>query len=226
VSEQEWLACTDPQKMLELLRGKASGRKLRLFACACCRHIWPLLADPRSRHAVDLAERYADGLATEEERDRAAAEAWEVDVTDNDLAARAAIIAADLPDCEWGSATGVAANAAFAVGRRAGGHTARIGEQRVQCHLLRDLFGPLRCRPVALDPAWLTWQGSTIRNLAQAVYEERSLPSGTLESGRLAVLADALEEAGCHAADIVGHCRQPGPHVRGCWVLDLLLGKG
>ncbi|MCI0456355.1 MAG: hypothetical protein L0Z62_05185 [Gemmataceae bacterium] len=90
--------------------------------------------------------------------------------------------------------------------------------------LLRDLFGnPFR--PVAVDPSWLTWYGGTVLRLAQATYHERHLPEGTLDSPRLAVLADALEEAGCTDADILGHLRGPGPHVRGCWVIDLLLGK-
>ena len=62
VTEAEWLACTDPQPMLEYLRGKASDRKLRLFACACCRRLWHLMNDKRSRDAADVAEEYADGL--------------------------------------------------------------------------------------------------------------------------------------------------------------------
>lgn len=55
--------------------------------------------------------------------------------------------------------------------------------------------------------------------------DERELPSGHLDAGQLAILADALEDAGCDNADILDHCRSDGPHVRGCWVVDLLLGK-
>jgi hypothetical protein len=218
MTEAEWLACTDPTPMLEFLRGKASDRKLRLFACVCCRRIWHLLVDPRSRHAVEVAERYADGQATEEEREMAAEEAWEVNVTDNDRAGRAANIAADLPGCEWGSAVGVSGNAAFAVGRNAGGITARQNEQRLQCAVLRDLFGPLPFHPVAVSPSALAWRAGTIPKLAQATYTHRAFD-------RLPELANALEQAGCTNADILGHCRQPGAHVRGCWVVDLLLGK-
>ena len=92
----------------------------------------------------------------------------------------------------------------------------------------RPMMAILRCifvnpfRPVSLDPAWRT---PTVTALATATYEERILPAGTLDPDRLAVLADALEEAGCDNADILAHLRGPGPHVRGCWVLDLLLEK-
>jgi hypothetical protein len=62
--------------------------------------------------------------------------------------------------------------------------------------------------------------------LAQATYDNCLLPSGLLDSTRLGVLADALEEAGCDNPDILSHLRGPGPHTRGCWVVDLVLGKG
>jgi hypothetical protein len=64
-----------------------------------------------------------------------------------------------------------------------------------------------------------------VKKLAEAAYENRSLPEGTLEQDRLAVLADALEEAGCGVEEILGHLRGPGPHVRGCHVVDTLMGK-
>jgi hypothetical protein len=100
------------------------------------------------------------------------------------------------------------------------------GELPGQAALLRDIFGPLLFRPVPIDPAWLAWNGGAVRKLAEAAYAERSLPAGTLECHRLAVLADALEEAGCTEPEILEHCRQQGSlHVRGCWVIDMLLGK-
>jgi hypothetical protein len=93
------------------------------------------------------------------------------------------------------------------------------------CDLLREVFGNPFRPPPTIDPAWLTWNDGTVVRLAQSAYEERHLPAGTLDNGRLAVLADALEEAGCTDADILGHLRGPGPHVRGCWPVDLCLGK-
>jgi hypothetical protein len=89
--------------------------------------------------------------------------------------------------------------------------------------LLREIFGnPFR--PVSVRPAWLAWNDGAVPRLARAAYEERSLPAGTLDRARLAVLADALEEAGCADPDILSHLRG-GPHVRGCWAIDLLLGN-
>jgi hypothetical protein len=94
-------------------------------------------------------------------------------------------------------------------------------ERVAQSALLREIVGnPFR--PVSIDPSWQT---PTVTNLATAAYQKRSLPSGKLQPARLAVLTDALEEAGCTNADILSHCRSAGPHVRGCWAVDLILGK-
>jgi hypothetical protein len=91
-------------------------------------------------------------------------------------------------------------------------------ERAAHSDLLRCIVGPLPFRPVSIAPTWLVWNSGTIPKLAQAIYDERRFAN-------LPILADALEEAGCDSADILFHCRQPGEHVRGCWVVDLLLGK-
>jgi hypothetical protein len=99
----------------------------------------------------------------------------------------------------------------------------RLALELMSLHLplIHEIIGnPFRSVP--LDPIWLT---PTVSNLAQAAYEESLLPSGELDSERLAILGDALEDAGCAEPTILGHLRDPGPHVRGCFVLDLLLGK-
>jgi hypothetical protein len=101
---------------------------------------------------------------------------------------------------------------------------ASLGFNKRAGDLLRDIMGnPFR--PVTADPRWMAWNGGAVVKLAQAAYEERALPSGELDLARLAVLADALEESGCSITDVLDHLRGPGPHVRGCWVIDLLLGK-
>ena len=94
-------------------------------------------------------------------------------------------------------------------------HHLRPAECRVVIPFLRDIVGnPFR--PVAVDPGWLT---STVVDLARGIYAERAFD-------RLPILADALQDAGCENADILGHCRDPqAVHVRGCWVVDLVLGK-
>jgi hypothetical protein len=87
-------------------------------------------------------------------------------------------------------------------------------EQLYHVRLLRDIFGnPFR--PVAFDPAWRT---DTAVSLAKQMYESRDF-------GVMPILADALQDAGCDSDDVLGHCRGAGPHVRGCWVVDLVLGK-
>lgn len=103
-------------------------------------------------------------------------------------------------------------------------HLVAEAESKHQLFLIREVFGnPFK--PVTIEQAWRSWNDGTVVKLAQALYEEREIPSGYLDVGRLAILADALEEAGCANDNILSHCRGPGPHVRGCWVVDLLLRK-
>jgi hypothetical protein len=226
MTEADWLACADPQKMLEHLWGQASDRKLRLFACACCRRAWHLLADERSREAVLTGERIADGAAWGNELTAARREAgaavrqvWRR-APAGTAAKRAWLAQAAFATVRQGGEW----EAASAVAVWAGRSAKCTGE--VQCHLLREVFGnPFRPRS-PLAPAVLPWQGGLAVRMAVNIYDYRHLPEGTLDGASLAVLADALDEAGCTDPDILAHCRRPGPHVRGCWVIDLLLGKG
>jgi hypothetical protein len=255
MTEAEWLECADPQKMLEFLRGKASERRLRLLACACCIHIWHLLTDARSRKAIEVAEQCADGWASPQALLEASDSAWAAakemissyqtasgfdpytdpermyGIHDDCLAAPAACAAAyaSMADLGWVSsvaryachATVQAASpvgTAGSAGSSATREEAERAERTAQAALLCDIFGPLPFRTVTLDPLWLAWNEGTVVKLAQGTYDDRAFD-------RLPVLADALEEAGCTNPDILAHCRQPGPHVRGCWVVDLLLGK-
>jgi hypothetical protein len=193
--------------MLEFLRGKASDRKLRLFAVACCRRIWHLLPDEASRRAVEVAERYADGQVTEEQLEEAGkragwAAAW---AAHGDAAEAAAWAASRREEAGWTSIT--AERAAFA-------ETQDATKRQFQSDLLRDIFGNT-FRPVALDPSW---RKPSVVKLARTIYEERAFD-------RLPKLADALAKAGCDNAEVLAHCREPGEHVRGCWVVDLILGK-
>jgi hypothetical protein len=233
MTEQEWLACTDPRPMLWFLRGKVSDRKFRLFTCATCRCGWNLLQG-RSRLATEVGERFADGAASVDEL-RAAHEEF---VVEEEERYRAETI-------EGGEAASLYRGNVYEASREGawwnplllidpsepldptsprpvqGPLAALLAHQT---KLIPDVFGnPFR--PVAVDPSWLTWNGGTVARLAQGAYDNRHLPSGHMDPARLAVLADALEEAGCTNDAILAHCRQPAPHVRGCWVLDLLLGK-
>jgi hypothetical protein len=219
MTEQDWLACADLRKMLAFLRGKVSDRKLRLFACACYRrggHTVSGLPLP----ALEAAELYADGVVGAETlwaayavlpqrvgcvaipREFEAEDAWSVawwaglpeDQAHQDPAAP--------PLQDWPYARNPA---------RPNGIPLRAG----QCELLRDILGhPFR--RAAIDPGWLRWSQGTVQKLARTIYQSRDYRT-------LVVLADALEEAGCTNSDILTHCRSPGPHIRGCWLVDVLL---
>jgi hypothetical protein len=173
---------------------------------------------------VEQAERYADGQASKRSLTPIRVEAREA-VRREDLpywrkrAFHACLkVVEDRPAPEVAAGAAIDASGAVVCKPSRGGYkTARAA----QAALLRDLFSPFR--PVAVSSTWRTPQ---LLALAQAAYEQRELPSGQLDASRLAVLADALEEAGCDQANLLAHLRGPGPHVRGCWVVDLLLGKG
>jgi hypothetical protein len=230
MTEAEWFECREPQKMLDWLRtaGKLSDRKARLFAVACCRRIWRLLGDERSRRAVEVAECYADGRANLDEVNQAGTALVEALPTTagRDQAGGLAVLYAvsidPVPGCSYGQVPAVRAIHCV-------GYASQVPDEpdspTFQQNLLRDLLGPFPFREVSIDPAWLTWSGGTVKRLAEAAYEERELPSGRLDPVRLTVLADALEEAGCTEAGLLDHLRGSGFHVRGCHVLDALLGK-
>ena len=215
MTEAQWLACEDPMAMLGFLRGKASDRKLRLFAVRCCRRITHLL-DPRGLTALTIAERFADGLASEEQLRGAeglAEDAFNEFDHAKEYAAEAVMAACDreaLEGSTWRAAY-IAIHLRLYRPLLAG--TNRL-TQRKGCGWLRDMFNPYR--PSALAPASLI---PTVTWLAEGIYEDRGFD-------RLPILGDALEEAGCTDHDLLGHLRSPGPHVRGCWALDLVLGKG
>jgi hypothetical protein len=203
--------------MLTFLRdtGRLSPRKARLFAVACCRRIWPLLTDGRSRRAVEVAERYADGAATEEEL-KAAYDAAPGGWPAANLAGAAAMLYADLAA---GFAIQSALQAATAGVRKALARTRAVAAKGL-CGLLRDLFAPLTSPAVAIAPSVLLWESGTVVCIAQAVHDERDF-----SPQRLGVLADALVEAGCADKEVLRHCRAQAEHYLGCWCLDLLLGK-
>jgi hypothetical protein len=219
MTEDEWLACIVPEKMLDYLQGEVSNRKLRLLAVACCQRLKHLFNDECSR-AIEVAERFADGEAGQAELDTA---------SHSHRQAEALYTASHshLPDFVWlnnlptylavqalirdpitFSIHGVLNIVVDALG---------ITERTYQCLLLRDLFGnPFRS--IILNPVWLTWHDGLLVSMARQMY-------GSRDFSDLSVMADALEEAGCSDQDILGHCRSGGEHVRGCWVVDTILGK-
>jgi hypothetical protein len=238
MTEAEWNVCTDLHKLLEFVRRTewADDRKLRLFAVACCRRIFPLLADKRSREAVEAAEQYADSRIDQEgllSAHLSARRAYQAARTPASRAGSDSAQACSAPELRvWvdrifardvdlvALAAGVAGEAlAFEADPVRGSsrwYAVLQAEQKVQCAVLRDLFGPPTFRPVKIDPCWRT---PAVVALATAIYEERRWHD-------MPILGDALQEADCADEEVLTHCRGSGPHARGCWLVDLLLKKG
>jgi hypothetical protein len=236
MTDADWLSCGNPDEMLDYLDGKISERKLRLFVCACCRRLWHLLTMPACRQAVEVAEQFADGLASLEECKAAAAEAQHkmpLFLDGNWAAAGAAApqlnvrIVADAVLYLAQALAKIGAERLHSVARasvysgathetrsaawdeyEAAIQTAALQRQQQHADLLREIAGnPFRSpQPVPPLP-------SIVVQLAEALY------SGT---GASFALHDALLEAGHDT--LAEHFRE-GEHPKGCWALDLIRGK-
>jgi hypothetical protein len=210
---EEWLASNNPWHLLSSIPNRLTDRKLRLFACACCRRVWHLLPDPANRDLVATVEDRPDG-------------------TRDDPVLWAALVASSWREREWIEDHAYwavkylgrsyykvrpldsAVTVAVRLGQRVREAGDAMAEWAAQAGLVRDIFGnPFS--PVAFDPRW---RSADVVGVARGIYEERAFD-------RLPLLADALMDAGCADEQVIGHCRSEGPHVRGCWMVDLVLGK-
>jgi hypothetical protein len=218
LSEEDWMERGDPETAWNTLRAGLNERRQRLLACACCRGVLGLLGDPRAVAVVDAAERYADGDAgpavveTVHRYPGAAphgiAAAW----------AAEAIVSLQ-SGCLYTSARNLAEVVCRAARADRDAHREMDwrSARRRQVGYLCDLHGRY-FYGATFDPAWNRWKAGLVVTMARAIYDEYRF-------GDLPILADALEEAGCEERDILAHCRSPREHVRGCWVIDALLGK-
>jgi hypothetical protein len=204
-------------------------RWLRLFACACCRMMLPVLPiEPAFESAIAAAEDYA-----EEDKNQAAAVGkrtavraamkphFQIDTHDRILEINANhrlhIAQNFLFDLSDGALEDFPLRLGefetFFQGQPAGKRLTRAGVRSFQAHFLRDIYeNPFR--EVVFDPKWRT---ATVIGVAQKMYDRRVFDA-------MPILADALQDAGCESDDILDHCRDEKlPHVRGCWVIDRVL---
>jgi hypothetical protein len=236
MAPDDWTTADLPE-MLTLAAGRLSVRKLDLFNAWCCHTLRPYLTDPRSAAAAQAAERAVDDgwpdpavrdalfLAARQAVEELAkhvheAAAGPADMSRRRVYAHAAQVALqavgnDLPN------RGVVSNAQFtayafgwANADSSGSDDLRDGHLRIQEAVFRDIVGD-PFQPVAFDARWRT---ADVLGLARAIYEDRAFD-------RLPILADALMDVGCEDEAVLGHCKGPGPHARGCWVIDAVLGK-
>ncbi|OGZ65963.1 MAG: hypothetical protein A3D34_01695 [Candidatus Staskawiczbacteria bacterium RIFCSPHIGHO2_02_FULL_33_16] len=251
--EQQWL---DPENtsenMLRLVRRMGlSRRKYRLFINACCRSVWSSMIDERCRETVEVADRYIEGISTDKEAygalhgvnnaNQEALSATEDNIMNSSLQISLTYLAARSilwinngdyeDDLSWAGAMATVGDLTsvkqYLAKRFRGSHRSEADtlEMRSQGNLLRDIFGdtskynPFSKEKIVIDPTWLTANGGAVPRLAETIYNERSFKD-------MVVLWDALEEAGCTNEEIRKHCQGDGQHVRGCWVIDLILQKG
>src|SRR5579883_2776692 len=240
MTEEEWWTSHNPGQMLADLSSSASERKLRLFASACCRRLAPYFKDERSGQMIDVSDRFADGHASLNELNTAfdeAADAQEAIHWGDGVAQASA-------EAVLGLREGLEINQVFEGTTEVAGELAvaeawdrihtpgrhwsetdterrEVEEQGMQkefaalSEIVRDIFGNPFC-PVVFSPSWRT---DTVVSLARQMYDSRDFSA-------MPILADALQDAGCDNDDILNHCRDPQQtHVRGCWVVDLVLEK-
>lgn len=253
LTEADWLSSKDSYAMMAYLqqhrritRVPGGKRRLRLFSCACCRHIWPALTDARSRRAVEVTERAADGQARKTELQEALEDAQaamrEAQARFRQGGKRLGIATAE------GRAVHAAGQAACAAEWTARGYGGVRGVSLVlhqaqsvlafqgpgttplemqatrnllsarQADLVRDIFGNPFAESPTIAPAWRTWNGGAAVKMARGIYDNRDFAA-------LPVLADLLEEVGCDDPKLLAHGREPGEHARGCWLLDAILER-
>lgn len=230
MTEAEWLRSNDPRLLVDWLSfdALASDRKLRLFSVAACNPLRHLVANPGVLAALDLAEAFADGRIDEAALQVARRPLWEAYHARHNAPGGVEAVTAEAGDAECACLHTTLPD----VPRDRDGHSdlypptpevvgliCRLDSSRPSFRrlvtLLHDVFGPLPFRDIALAPSWLT---SDVQLLARGIYEDKAFD-------RMPILADALEDAGCDSVDLLNHCRGNRPHVRGCWVLDLMLGE-
>jgi hypothetical protein len=220
MKEQTWLKVDwdDLYQRIRFAAGKVSARKLRLLAASNCRLIWPLIPRRDCKKAVEVAEAFADGEATKKamaEISKALRQAsrerlayWQQSAFNACFdAVRERIV-----ECAFGNPIEVAGAALH----RDLPEWDYDEMKEIQLSRLLDVVGPLPFRKTKLQPNWLT---DTVTILARTMYDSRDF-------GAMPILADALQDAGCDNDEILLHCRDPKQHhCRGCWVVDLILGK-
>jgi hypothetical protein len=237
MTEADWLSCTDPGPMLEFVSRRASDRKLRLFAVACCRRVWHMLSDEQSRNYVEVAEKFADRLVGYEELKDQQRHAefehwltgwgrnlncpawllkaeWEIAMAVVQEHVNAEEVARAVAESlSWEEAAPRIAEKDYTAWQ-AVVRAAQVNERKLQLDYVRCVFGnPFR--PIMVKASWLT---KDVLRLARIVYDEQAFD-------RLPELAHALEEAGCESQVILAHCREQFSHVRGCWTVDSILEK-
>jgi hypothetical protein len=245
MTEAEWWGATEPDKPLDWLffDARAADRKLRLFSVACCEPVRPMVEVAPYLKYLDAAEAHADGLLGAAERRRHLRlnrpRRWrsgELANTRSNAVFNAQLACLDtlsgaVTDRDRRNYTDAGAAYQYALpypvcvsDRVTVARTlsepdfvaARIGEHLRQVRLLHDIFGPLPFREMTVDPRWLTADVVTLTN---GIYDEKAFD-------RMPILADALQDAGCDNDEVLNHCRaEMWEHVRGCWVVDLLLGR-
>jgi len=216
MTEAEWMAATDPTPMLEFLKGKANDRKYLLTSLHACRILWNSVRLPILWTGLTICERQFEGRSSPSEMNRLL----------KVFANRLDSLLINTSDPGWNgkrnAVMGILLLVDETVARAFGRDTDICGmagciipaEGEGYAHVIRDIFGnPFR--PITVNPSWRT---STVVSLASGIYEDRAFD-------RMPILADALQDAGCDNEDVLNHCRQPGEHCRGCWAVDLVLGK-
>ena len=227
MTEAEWLSCEDPAAMLNFLRGRVSDRRLRLFICGCCRHMPDAYVSEEEIESIEYGERYADGEVTLDYLNSYRANRparfhtnglnWYTSAIKRLTLCRKKML---LQSALNSVSTTAHARVAAVFGdyqheKKEARRVATLIERRFVAGIVCDVFRNL-IRPTALDPVWRT---DTVLSLAQGMYESRDFSA-------MPILADALQDAGCENEDVLNHCRdEKAVHVRGCWVVDLVLGK-
>jgi hypothetical protein len=219
MNEDDWYRYTDPQVLFAFVGPRMSERKTSLFFAACCRTACPHDEKGLCHRVIEWVERYAEGLTASETIARM--HAIHARRPGSSLGRLLSLLTCARETLRGLRCAETSGNLVVSEAQRVASRGRRTDWAQIrvaQAGILRDLLGPWPFRTVRIEDSWRARDDRTVEKVARSIYERRAFHD-------MPILHDALMDGGCDNEEILRHCRDVKDHWKGCWVVDLCLGK-